>query len=176
MDVNALKRLFPGKRLSATVLLVEDDLATSNLWSRTLQNLGFRVRSALSAAAFLAEMKEAEILFLDLELNGDRATPQTMLDQWVAQKQGYVCIVDHAMDKDDEEDLIVRGAYNILRKPVAIKVVQTIALRYRTAVSYRRLAKDVAHLKRWILALLLVVAATGGRDLIMKFVAWVQMY
>lgn len=171
--MNVLKQFFPEKP-DTTVLLVQDDLTISNLWSRTLRNLGFRVRTALSASSFLAEMENAEILFLDLEMNGDRSTPQTMLDQWVSRKQGYVCIIDRAMSKDDEEDLIVRGAYNILREPVAIKVLQAVALRYRTAVRCRKLAQEVTRLKRWILALLLVVAATGGRDLFIKLLVWIQ--
>ena len=174
--MNPLRQLFPEKKPDATVLLVEGERTISNLWSRTLKNLGFRVRTALSPASFLEELGDAEILFLDLEMNGDRSTSQAMLDQWVSQKQGYVCVVDSAMGKEAEEDLIVRGAYNILRKPVAIKVLQAVALRYRMAIRYRKLAQDVTRLKRLILALLLAVAATGGRDLIMKLLVWFQSF
>ena len=173
--MNVLKQLFPEKP-DATVLLVEDDLATSNLWSRTLQNFGFRIRVARSAASFLMEMKDAELLFLDLELNGDRSTPQVMLDQWVAQKQSHVCVIDSTVSKDQEDDLIVRGVYNILRKPVAIKVLQAIALRYRTAVRHRKLAKEVVHLKRLLFVLVLVVVLVGGPDLLMKVSTWIQMF
>lgn len=142
------------------IMVADDDRAMCSLISRGLQARGFQVESVGTVMDGISEMKEADILILDLKLlNGDG---RNLLYQWVKERKQPSIVVSGYLDPDDNWKLLEAGAWNVLSKPVKIETVFYLVERYAYVVLDRRRCLLVDKLQKRVQILTYVVMALVG--------------
>jgi DNA-binding NtrC family response regulator len=164
--------VFKGVRL----LVVDDDAGFGLGLKRIAEAMQFDVRIAhtISEALDIVTGKTPpDVLLLDWHLNGGNHKADVVLDRWVAHSGGPVCVISEALSSEMTQELIVRGAYNVLNRPLPPDVTQAVLMRYGKAVLEQKaretmiakiedLERTIRRLKIAVYTLGFVVAAVGG--------------
>ena len=154
-----------------TALIVEDDHNIRELWSQVISPIT-RVKCASTVPEALALMDDADILLLDWHLCGVSA--DVVLDQWIADIGGPVCVLSGVLDLEQLYELFSRGVYNAFLKPVPVTTITAVVRHYCKDVQMRRemdmLANEVHSLRRWTIAFAVMAAAALGPTLGMRIV------
>lgn len=128
---------------SIHVLIVEDDPSVRNLLTQAISAQSFQVLTAATFGEAVREMPEADIMCLDLVLNGQGTiqSGESLLDQWVTLKRNApVVVVSGKIIKKDENRLLLHGADNVLAKPFEISVMLHLMFAYgKKVLDQRRL-------------------------------------
>ena len=160
----------------AHLLVVVDDAGLGLSIKRIAETMQFDVRIAHTVSEALDIVSRGnplDVLLLDWHLNGGNHRADVVLDRWVARSGGPVCVISEMMDREMEQELIVRGAYNVLGRPLPPDVTQAVLMRYGKAVLERKsremmiakieeLERTIRRLKIAVYTLGVVVAAVGG--------------
>jgi len=115
-----------------TILIAEDDRPARECVERCAHALSFKTHAVSAVREGLDELPNADIFIMDLKLvNGDATM---LLERWVRDNGGPCCVISGYITDDVEADLIVTGAWNILRKPYRLEALQTTLYRYGVIV------------------------------------------
>jgi DNA-binding response OmpR family regulator len=160
------------------LLIVEDDHACSLNLKRIAETMRFDVHIAHSLAEAMDTINDdknplPDVMILDWHLNGGSLRADLVLDRWVAHLSGPTCVLSDVLDTRVTQDLIVRGAWNALQRPLPPDVAQAVLMRYGKAVLERKareemsaklatLEQTIHKLKLAVISLCFVVAAVGG--------------
>ncbi len=111
------------------ILVVEDAPAVRTVMVRHLSAIKFQVDQAATVAEALARLDSADILILDLKLNGDA---QPVIDQWKRIKPNSpILILSGYLTSVRILDLLGQGVHDVLAKPASAQALNTILARYR---------------------------------------------
>lgn len=135
--------MFAGERIK--VLIVDDEPSILTQLARIAMAMGFDVVRASSAQEAIGEIDKADMLIADLKLNGDLTGGELVLDTWLSRRNGPCCVLTGITDREKEIDLIVRGADNVLWKPIPPAAIQAILNRYKRQVKDARLRVRLLH-------------------------------
>lgn len=149
------------------LLIADREIDTARAIQRAAEALSFQTRMISTIAQYMDE--KADALVLSLGLANGRA--DLCLDRWVARNQGPVCVLaDERTPVDVENDLVARGAWNVMRRPIRLEAMQAVLYRYGSVVLQRKrlaaLEGKVQRMERALLALALLVAAVGGVEVV----------
>lgn len=177
--------MFNGVQL----LVVDDDAGFGLGIKRIAETMQFDVQIAHTISESLdivSRETPPDVLLLDWHLNGGIHKADVVLDRWVACSGGPVCVVSETVGCEMEQELIVRGAYNVLNRPLPPDVTQAVLMRYGKAVLERKsremmiakvekLEQTIRKLKIAVYTMGFVVAAVGGVEMLPwleKVLAW----
>jgi DNA-binding NtrC family response regulator len=149
---------------SIKVLIVEDDFDVSSLLCRCLSSMSFETCKVQTVSSGLEHL-DADIMFMDLTLLNGSA--ELLLDKWVKENKGPVCIVSASVSRDGEGEWFSRGVWNVVGKPFELSTIESLAHRYGQVVLMKRTAGKVVRLQRIVYGLIIVVAALAGKEFIM---------
>lgn len=127
------------------VLIVDDDPSILTMLARIATAMGFDVIRASTAHEAIIEIDNADILIVDLKLNGDMAGGELVLDTWLSRRSGPCCVLSGHIDRKKEIDLFIRGADNVLWKPIPHAAIQASLNRYKRHVKDARLRVKLLH-------------------------------
>ncbi len=127
------------------VLIVDDDPELLTAISRIITAMGFDVARATSAQEAISEIDNADILLADLKLNGGIAGGELVLDTWLSRRSGPCCVLTGVADREKEIDLLIRGADNVIWKPVPTAAIQAVLNRYKRHIKSDRLRTRLLH-------------------------------
>jgi DNA-binding NtrC family response regulator len=139
------KLVLDGKDI--TVLIIDSNDAPRTAMAQVALGAGYNVRTAASTNEALSQLDGSDIMVLDWGLgDGD-----PVLAEWVGRCRGPSLILRDYLDVRECHQLIVRGAFHCVRKPVGAEVILTILRRYVRCVRADRmlesLVNDVEKLK-----------------------------
>ncbi len=135
----------PNNEARIKVLIVDDDPGILTVMSRVILAMGFDVARASSAQEAISEIDNADILLADLKLNGGIAGGELVLDTWLSRRSGPCCVLTGVADREKEIDLLIRGADNVIWKPVPTAAIQAVLNRYKRHIKSDRLRATLLH-------------------------------
>ena len=147
-----------------TVLVVEDETDVRDLWGQALRPLGLQVLEASGVAQALRTLKReaVDILVLDWVLGDD--TGEIVMDSWVGNGGGPLCVVSGVVGLEGLTPLLSKGAYNVLTKPVATETIVAVVGRYVTWVRVLRELRimriELAKMRRLVIAAVTIAVAS----------------
>lgn len=154
---------------NVTVAIADDDHTTCSLLHSMCSNMGFSVSVASTVRNALDLLSSSNILILDWSLNSGDRTAGLVLDKWIELGGGPVCVMVDESDEDFRTSVMIRGAYNVISKPVDCTLYQAILWRYGRIVMTEKSVDDlrnkVAALRKWVIASIsisIAVAIGGG--------------
>jgi len=147
--------------------IAESDSKHGTLLVRYLETLGFDVRQAQTVRQALDLVQRADILSLDWSINTDGPKPDVVMDEWVSQKNGPLIVIAEGVTTELRDDLLCRGAYNVLGKPVPMHVYQSVMLRFGREVLDR---KALAELRDKVSKLECEMSKRKKRDTVIRVV------
>jgi DNA-binding NtrC family response regulator len=154
-----------------TVLIVEDEHDVREPWAQVVSPIA-RVKCAATIPEALAMMAEADVLLLDWHLCGQQA--DVVLDRWVTDVGGPVCVLSGELSQAHLYELFARGVYNAFQKPVPLPVIAAVVRHYCNDVRMRQeletLAREVHSLRKWMIALAVIAAGATGPTIVPKLV------
>ncbi len=122
-----------------TVLVVQKDPAQRAILGETIQMVSeMNVVTAASQSEAFALIKEADVLLTDWEMNGEKDT-NLLLEEWMRQDKGPICVLSLSPDSGLREDLYLQGVSNVLRRGVSIDVIIAVLRLYGKEAAVRRL-------------------------------------
>ena len=122
-----------------TVLVVQKDPAQRAILGETIQMVSdMKVVTAATQSEAFALIGEADVLLTDWEMNGEKDT-NLLLEEWMRQDKGPICVLSLSPDAGLREDLYLQGVSNVLRKGVSIDVVIAVLRLYGKEAALRRL-------------------------------------
>jgi len=164
------------------VQIVEDDPVERRLLHQILTSMRFTVFAADSLGMALETIDEADILILDLHLNGDGAV---LLQHWVEQRKGPALVLSAYLDREQINQHLAHGAWNVLQKHVPGDTIRAIMQKYREVImTYRECAENKIEIQalhkrvsriRYLVVVLAILAAgagVGGESLIAMLKGW----
>lgn len=160
------------------VLIVDDEPDVRELWRQMLLTLDVRVVCAgTTREAFeYVDNKTADILILDWRI--DKQNGSSVLDRWVTAGYGPALVISGYIEDIDINDLYLRGARNVLSKPLQITTLRALVMWYRKNVMIERtlfdLQERVSRLGRMVMILVILIAALQGPQVIEWLVGLVR--
>lgn len=127
------------------VLIADDEPIIATLLARIATSLGFDTdtASSVSAAIKAIESDQPDILLLDLHFGAQEDAGSIVLDSWLNQRHGPCCIISGYVTREIEIAMLVRGADNVVPKPVPAAAVQAILNRYGRQILKDRLIESL---------------------------------
>lgn len=167
-------------RHQITVLIVEDETSVAEYFRRVVSSLGFDVCQAATTGQALDMIGEADILFLDLKLPGVEQG-DLVLERWIEKRRMPVAILSGHVSRDNENQFLAQGAWNVIIKPIEIEVLQALSIRYglfivdmreraALAAEVHDLSIQTNRLRRAILVLLFALILIGGGNAVAPWV------
>jgi len=118
---------------------VQKDPAQRAILGETIQMVSdMKVVTAATQSEAFALIGEADVLLTDWEMNGEKDT-NLLLEEWMRQDKGPICVLSLSPDAGLREDLYLQGVSNVLRKGVSIDVVIAVLRLYGKEAALRRL-------------------------------------
>jgi len=161
-----VNRLQPSPQaMLVRVLIVDNDPVIREIWRQMLLTLDVKVVCAGATREAIEEIDEgADILLLDWKL--DRTNGSSVLDRWVRTKRGPAIVISGYIEEIDVGELYLRGARNVLAKPIQIATLRAIIMWYRRYVltenGLQEMRIKTARLERTVLILVLLFASFEG--------------
>jgi len=155
-----------------TALIVEDEHNIREMWAQVIAPI-VKVKCAATIPEALAAMPGADILILDWHLCGVDA--DVVLDKWVTDIGGPVCVLSGVMDLQHLYEMFARGVYHAFQKPVPVATITAVIRQYCNEIQMRRdidqLSREVHALRRWTIVFAVLAAAALGPTVAMKIVS-----
>lgn len=150
------------------LLIAEEDADIRTLWERCAEGMGFSVRSVAEIRHGLDALPNYDILLMDLKLMNGPAN--ILLNRWIQNHGRPVCVFSEFLNPALERELILTGAWNVLRRPCPIELLQAVLFRYGQYVlnirQWSNMKTDVSRLKKLNIILFVLAAAALGERLI----------
>lgn len=121
------------------ILIVEDDPDIARAMHRYTENLGFSVTTVSTVRNALNLLQKADILILDIVVNGGALSGDIVLEKWTQSVRGPVCVVNGP----DRCDLIEKGADIVLEKPIRWSTYASIMAHFSRFVRTKQRCEEM---------------------------------
>ena len=154
---------------NSKVLVVEDEDIILTLITRHLSAKGYEVGAHSLMWTALDVLDKFDILVLDLCLpNGDG---RRLLQKWTERGVEWpVVVVSGRLTCAQLEDLIQEGAWNAFPKPFEMATLERVIDRFDFVRHLLHTDKEVKRLRRWVMILIVTVAALGGSEFVLPLI------
>jgi len=171
----------PKDEKPVRALIVEKVRRVGERWARTLVSTGFDVEVVSGAGQSIRALADQEFdaLLIDLDLNGDRAQADTVLDIWLRENEGPVCVVSNRLMNGVGMNYFQRGVDNVFPKPMQDGAIMGVFIRYLRRIRIGRrvealrgrvksLEAYASKLRKYLImvGLLLIFSLSGADDII----------
>lgn len=156
-----------GEDENITVLLVSEDSVASQAIARVLRGHMYRVVCASSPAEAMQELDRADILWTDTAFQQNGVSYRLVVSEWLRLRDGPICVCGTAIDPEAQYELLLEGVDNVLRFPegerrdLVLNRVGQYAQQIKRDRQIAKLQKDVATLRRYLIAIVAVFLANG---------------
>lgn len=154
---------------NSKVLIVEDEDIFLTMITRHLSAKGYEVGAHSRIWTALDVLDRFDILVLDLDLpNGDG---RRLLQKWTERGVEWpVVVISGKLTCAQLEELIQEGAWNAFPKPFEMATLERVVDRYDFVLHLLHTDKEVERLRKWVIILIVTVAALGGYEFILPLV------
>lgn len=150
------------------LLIVSANWRDAEAIDTVLSPYHFEVIRANSFQEALRCIDKADVMVMDWNLPNGQA--ENTLASWLrSPRAGPICVVEDGLDAKQRNKLM-RRACAILTRPVDPEDVLPIAQRFAYWVRGQRAVAEIAHMRRWLIILTVIVAALGGAEIVLPII------